>query len=125
LPGLEVRPLRLVPQVTSKFDLTLSRQETGKRIEGGLEYASALFDRATVERYSGYLCKILEGMVADECQRVERLDMLTAGERQQLLYEWNETKREFSSERCVHELFEEQVERTPDAIAVVFARQEL
>src|SRR5438309_12014705 len=59
-------------------------------------------------------------MVAGETQPVDRLPMLPATERHQVLYEWNDTKIEFPSDQCVPELFEEQVETTPEARAVVF-----
>src|SRR5258708_37657771 len=64
-------------------------------------------------------------MVADDAQTIDRLAMLSEGEREQVLYGWNETKAEFSSEKCVHELFEEQVRRSPQATAVVFEKEEL
>ena len=95
--------------MVAKFDLTLSLQETGERIEGGVEYATSLFEGATVERYLGYFRKLLEGMVADERQVVDRLPMLAEEERQQVLYGWNETEMEYPQEKCMHELFEEQV----------------
>ncbi|HZI75426.1 MAG TPA: condensation domain-containing protein, partial [Gemmatimonadales bacterium] len=63
LPGLEVQPLRLAPYQVAKCDLTLWLQESGGRIEGGVGYATALFERGTVERYAGYLRRLLEGMV--------------------------------------------------------------
>ena len=64
-------------------------------------------------------------MVADDAQTIDRLPMLGEGEREQVLYEWNETKAEFPSGKCVHELFEEQVRRSPEATAVAFEEEEL
>jgi len=63
---------------------------------------------------------MLEGIVADPDQRLSELPLLTEAERHQLLVEWNDTEVEYPRTKCIHELFEEQVERTPDAIAVVF-----
>ena len=54
----------------------------------------------------------------DTC--IDRLELLTEPERRQLLIEWNDTQRDYPSDRCVHQLFEDQVDRTPDAVAVVF-----
>ena len=54
-----------------------------------------------------------------------RVEMLSATERHQLLYDWNDTATAFPADKCVHELFEEQVARTPDAVAVVFEDEEL
>ena len=59
---------------------------------------------------------LLEGMASDPGLPISRLPMLTEGERKQLLVEWNDTAGEYPSDRCVHQLFEEQVERTPDAV---------
>ena len=64
-------------------------------------------------------------MVANDNQAVDRLPILTASERHQLLYGWNDTKTEFPWDKCVHELFEEQVGKSPDAAAVVFEKQQL
>src|SRR5262249_29721841 len=121
-PGVEIEPLNSAPHVTSKFDLTLSLQDAGERIVGGVEYATSLFERATVERYLGYFTRLLESMVAEggESQSVDRLPLLSAGERDQLLYGWNETGVDYSREQLIHELFEEQAERMPEAVAVVY-----
>ncbi|MGH8651005.1 MAG: non-ribosomal peptide synthetase, partial [Gammaproteobacteria bacterium] len=83
-------------------------------------YATSLFERATVERYLGYLRTLLKGMVEDDSQAVDRLPLLPEAERCQLLYEWNATEGEYPRERCVQELFEAQVAQTPDAVAVVY-----
>jgi amino acid adenylation domain-containing protein len=118
LPGLTVTPVAM-PRSVANFDLTLSLAEAGERIAGRLEYATALFDRTTVERHAGYLRKLLEGMVADDARPVERLPLLGDAERHRLLEEWNATEAEFPRDECIHELFEAQAARTPDAIAVV------
>ena len=120
LPGLELGPLGSAAPVVAKFDLMLSLRDVGERIEGNLAYAAALFERSTVERYVEYLRALLEGMVAEETQAIDRLPMLSEAERRQLLYEWNATEAEYPRDKLVHELFEEQVEKTPETVAVVF-----
>ena len=120
MPGVEFGPLGSASDVISKLDLTLFLRDAGEQIVGGVVYARALFERATVERYLGYLRRLLEGMVADERQAIDRLPLMPEMERQQVLYEWNATEAEYPRERCVHELFEEQEEKTPDAVAVVY-----
>ena len=125
LPGLKLQPLQSSSPGAAKFDLTLSLQEAGGKIVGGMEYATSLFEPSTIERYLGYFRTLLEAMVADDTQTVARLPILSPSERHRVLYEWNDTKIEFPSGRCVHELFEQQVDKTPDATAVVFEDEQL
>jgi amino acid adenylation domain-containing protein len=117
LEGLSLEGLVLEDH-SSKFDLTLSLWESGGRVVGSLEYATALFERGTVDRYLAYWKRLLQGMVAEEALAVDRLPMLDEAESEQLLKEWNRTEVEYPSDRCLHELFEEHVRRTPDAVAV-------
>jgi amino acid adenylation domain-containing protein len=119
LPGLTLAPVQGAEQATAKFDLTLTLSERGGRIVGGVEYATALFEGATVERYLGYLRRVLEGMAADERQRVENLPLLPEAERRQVVEGWNRTEAPYPGDSCVHELFEAQARRSPDAVAVV------
>src|SRR5262245_13154473 len=145
LPGLQVSPLPVAPPAMSKFDLSLSLQEEGDRIVGELEYATALFERATVERYLGYFRALLQAMASGDAQEVGRLNILPERERRQVLYEWNATDVEYPAarsraarsraarscaagsrlEKRIHHLFEEQMERTPDAVAMVFWERQL
>jgi amino acid adenylation domain-containing protein len=121
LPGLEVGPLQFLPNLASEFDLTVSLQESGGCIEGGVEYATALFEAKTVERYVGYFTRLLEGMVAGgESKAVDDIAILGKEERRQVVYDWNRTQAEIPS-GCVQELFEEQVQRTPEAVALEWA----
>jgi amino acid adenylation domain-containing protein len=119
LPGLELAPVGRPDQVAAKFDLSLAFSEAGGRIVGGVEYATALFERPTVERYAGYLRRVLEAMAADEGRSVGDLPLLAEAERRQVVEEWNATAAEYPAEACVHELFQAQAGRTPDAVAVV------
>ncbi|MBA2675550.1 non-ribosomal peptide synthetase, partial [Ramlibacter sp.] len=122
LPGLQLHPVG-APHTISKFDMTLSLGEEDGRIGGGIEYASALFDAATVERHLGHYRRLLQAMVSDENQRIGELELLDAAEREQLLVQWNATEAHYPREACVHELFEAQARRTPAAIAVVQGEQ--
>ena len=124
LPGLQVELLRVHPEVT-KFDLTITLGETDGRMAGALEYATALFDAATIERYAAYLQSLLRGMVSGDEQPIDRLPLLSESERHRLLVQWNDTQRPYPQDRCIHELFEEQVQRTPDALALVHEGQQL
>ncbi|MGO6899054.1 non-ribosomal peptide synthetase [Rhizobium ruizarguesonis] len=124
LPGLRVEAAgEGLDQV--KFDLELNLGEQGEVIAGTLGYATALFDRATMERQCGYLLALLRAMVVDADRPVRELDILPAEERSYLLEELNRTEADYPSDLCVHELFEAQVRRAPDAVALVFEEQSI
>ena len=76
-------------------------------------YNTDLFDAATMVRMTGHFQTLLKGIVANPEQRISAFPMMTPAERQQLLVEWNDTKRDYRGENCLHELIEEQVERNP------------
>jgi amino acid adenylation domain-containing protein len=118
LPGLDALPLGIARPGQSQFDVTLSLHDAGERIEGGLVYATSLFERATIERYLGYYVRLLGAMVED-VDTVDRLPMLPESERKQLLQGWNATAVAYPRDTCIHQLFEAQVARTPHARAVV------
>ena len=104
---------------TANFDLTLSMNETEGGLRGSIEYSTDLFDGSTIERMLGHFQRLLESIVADPTQTVGELSLLSAEERHQLLVEWNATRADYPRDVCVHELFEAQALRTPDAVAVV------
>ncbi|MCP3463545.1 amino acid adenylation domain-containing protein [Bradyrhizobium sp. CCGUVB23] len=108
-----------------KFDLELSLSEQGEVIAGTLGYATALFDQATIERQRGYLLALLRAMVADAGQAVGRIELLSSDERAYLLEELNRTVAAYPADTCIHELFEAQVAKTPDAVAVVYEDEQL
>jgi amino acid adenylation domain-containing protein len=124
LPGLTLTPLEN-ETATAKFELLLSLTETEAGLQGSFEYNTDLFDAATIERMVGHFQTLLEGIVANPDEAIATLPLLTEPERHQLLVEWNDTRTDYPQDKCVHQLFEEQVERTPEAIAVVFEDQQL
>jgi amino acid adenylation domain-containing protein len=83
------------------------------------------FDVFSIKQMLEHLQTLLEGMIANPYQRLEQLPLLTSAEQQLLLVEWNNTQIKYPNEKCIHELFESQVEETPDAIAVVFEEEQL
>jgi amino acid adenylation domain-containing protein len=119
MPGLSASYLRL-PTETAKFDLTLSMVTTEEGLRGTLEYCTDLFDASTIDRMLRHFQVMLDGIVANPDQRIAELPLLTEAERHQLLVDWNDTGKEFPSELCIHQLFEAQVEQTPEAVAVTF-----
>ena len=124
LPGLRCSRVQLGSD-TAKFDLTLSLSEQPDGLRGELEYATDLFEAATIERLVGHWRVLLEAIVADPGQAISQLPLLTEAERHQLLIEWNDTAVEYPRDRCIHQLFEEQVERSPEATALVYETQQL
>ena len=90
-----------------------------------ISYDTDRFDDDTVSRMLGHLESLLSGMVAQEGGLVGELPLLTQKEKQQLLLEWNNTWAEYPFDKCIHQLFEAQVERSPDAVAVVFEGEQL
>ncbi len=110
-----------VARTSAQFDLMLLFAESEEGIIGSVTYATALFDRSTVERWMGNWRHLLAAMVAEGADdlAVDRLPLLGEAERHQVLRQWNATAVDYPRDACVHELFEAQVARTPSAIAVV------
>jgi aspartate racemase len=124
LAGLEVTPM-LIDSGTSKFDVTLFVREREGALQAVVEYNTDLFKAETIRRMLSHYQTLLEGIVANPDQRLLDLPLLTDAERHQLLVDWNQTQQDYPRNKCVHELFEEQADRTPDAVAVVFEDTQL
>ena len=123
LPGLKVEKLP-VAMGTAKFDLTLTVRDLPEESSAVLEYDEDLFDAGTVERMLGHFQTILQQLAANPEQSIAKVSLLPAAERQRLVVEWNDTAADYPHDQCVHQLFEAQAARTPDAAAVRFAGQE-
>ena len=107
----------------AKVDLTVMIEwREGLRVS--FVYNTDLFEAATMRQALGHYRRLLEAIVEDPARPVDRLPMLMEEERRRLLVEWNQTQKDYP-QKCIHELFEEQVERTPDAVAVVHEEREL
>ena len=120
------------PTGTAKNDLTLYLEEntvleakTDSELFAVFEYNTDLFDASTIQRMAGHFQTLLESIVANPDSKIWELPLLTEKERTQLLIEWNDTRIDSPEDKCIHQLFEEQVERTPNAVAVVFEREQL
>src|SRR5258708_5949342 len=124
LPGLHMQ-LAEIENETAKFDLTLTLKDTGQELIGTWEYSTDLFEPVTISRMAGHFQTLLEGIAVNPEQLISDLPLLTIAERQQLLVDWNATQTTYPKDQCIHQLFEEQVERTPEAVAVVFENQQL
>lgn len=118
LDGLRVEPLPYASAV-ARFDLTLTVSDSGRELHANWEYLSDVFERETIERLAQHWQYLLETMVRHPEWKVEELSLLSPTESQQLSEAWNASVRPYPPGQCIHRLFEEQVRRTPDAIAVV------
>jgi amino acid adenylation domain-containing protein len=114
-----------VAERNAKFDLTLSVAETAVGLRATWAYSTDLFDASTIERMTRHFKTLLEGIIANADQRIGQLPLLTTAEHHQLLVEWNQTEVDYPHEKSIHQLFEEQVERTPNAVALVFKDRRL
>jgi amino acid adenylation domain-containing protein len=124
IPGLRVEPIEIETS-HSPFDLSLFLRERDGNYIGYIEYSTDLFNCDRIERLAGHFQKLLEGIVGDPDQPISRLPILNEQERHQILVEWNDTDAGYPQDQCIHELFEAQVERTPDAIALEFEDQQV
>ncbi|GAB2731747.1 non-ribosomal peptide synthetase [Kitasatospora kifunensis] len=124
LPGLRVTEV-LPPMQVAKFDVSFDFFERDGALTGHIEYSTDLFDRATIERMSGHLLTLLDGITARPDEPMRDLPLLTEPELHQLATEWNGPTVGFGPSRCVHELFDEQAALTPDAVAVSCAGESL
>ncbi|MGC2062823.1 MAG: amino acid adenylation domain-containing protein [Thermodesulfovibrionales bacterium] len=109
----------------SYFDLELEIIDKEDGLCCSFIYNSALFNASTIERMARHFQYLLERIVANPEQHIESLSLLTEAERRQLLEEWNDSGMDYPGKKCIHELFEEQVKRSPDAVAVIFEDQRL
>src|SRR5581483_9913411 len=119
LPGLTL-DIQEVDTATAKFDLQLLMKHTSRGLSGQLEYNTDLFQMPTIERMQLHLHRLLEEIVANPDQKISRLLLLDAAERQQILVGWNATQKPYPNNTCIHHMIEAQVERTPHNIALVF-----
>ena len=118
LSDLDVSFQEIDPE-TAKFDLTLNLEASREGVKGWFEYSTDLFEAATITRMAGHFRTLLEGVLAAPEQSLSRLPLLTANERQQVLVAWNAPGTPYPRDQCLHHLFEHQVARTPDAVAVI------
>ena len=118
------RPLS-APTGTSKNDLTLDIQATGDQWICRWEYATDLLSPDEVARMADHFTELLRSIAKETDAPIGRLKLMGQQERHRILVEWNQTQRDYPRDTCVHQLFEEQVQRTPLAVAVEFEDQSL
>jgi len=124
LLDVNVEALELEIQTTREFDLELHLWDKPQGLVGLCVYSSDLFAAETIQQLWSHFQILLQAVVADSCQEIGELSLMTAAE-QQILQQWNRTQRVYPQDQCIHQLFEAQVKRQPDAVALVCGEQQL
>ncbi|MCP4156330.1 MAG: AMP-binding protein, partial [bacterium] len=123
IPGLKLSPYPF-ENPTSKFDMTLQAIEIEGRLEFSLEYSTKLFKKETINRFIGYFRQIATTAIKNPTREIYKIEVLPAAEKQRLLIEFNKTAKEYPKDKTIYELFQEQVEKTPEKEAVRVCGQE-
>jgi amino acid adenylation domain-containing protein len=108
---------------TARFDITLIGTDTGNDLLFTFEYRSALFKPATIERFIKYFRKIILELSVNTGQKIGGIEIISEAEKERLLYDFNDTKTGYPQDKTLHELFEEQAERSPAGTALVGSGQ--
>ncbi|NEQ02898.1 SDR family NAD(P)-dependent oxidoreductase, partial [Moorena sp. SIO3F7] len=127
LPGLRVTSSFEIVQGTTQYDLTvvLWEAQSGSGIECHFVYNTDIFDGATITRMMENFLTLLKAIVANPQEKISKLPLITAAEKQKILQEWNNTKTDYPTDKCIHQLFENVVEKNPDAVALIFEDRQL
>ena len=124
LGDVEIAPFEIESK-TAKFDLTLNLEEADNILKGNIEYNTDLFKPDTISRIIKYYLKVLETITENNEIKISDIELIDEEEKHKLLVEWNNTKVDYPQDKCIHQLFEEQVAKTPDNIAVIFEDKQL
>ncbi len=124
IEGLKFKPYEIDNKI-AKFDITITATEFDKTIGLSLNYCTKLFKKQTIEDMSKHLINILNSISNNTNLRLSELEMLSEQEKHQLLVKFNDTKAEYQKDKIIQQLFEEQVEKTPSNIAVVYKEEKL
>ncbi|NOQ23738.1 MAG: AMP-binding protein, partial [Bacteroidales bacterium] len=112
-------------RVTSKFDMIFFVSETVNTISISIEYYSDIFKRETIEKYIKCFKSIVSSVIKNPTVKLKEIEILSQEEKQQLLHEFNDTQSNYPKNKTIHELFEEQVDKAPDNIALVFDQEQI
>ncbi len=124
MPGLALTPL-YVDFGTTHFDLTLSMELAGDDFGMLLQYDTDLFDATTITQMLDHMERLLASVVENPDRHLSDIALLSTAEQQRTLVEWNDTRVNYPQADCIHQLFEQQAARTPDAIALVYDAEQL
>jgi amino acid adenylation domain-containing protein len=124
LPGLTIEEMSWELD-SARLDLEVHLSEVNDGLTGLCCYNIDLFDGSMIARLLEHFQNLLRAIIVNPQESVSLLPLLSKQEQKQLLVDWNQTQADYPKDTCIHQLFEAQVERTPDAIAVVFEEQSL
>jgi amino acid adenylation domain-containing protein len=124
LEGIEISQLES-EHITSKFDITLTFSETEKGLIGNLEYNTDIFEESTIKRIMKHYERILESVINKPEERIDQIKLLSKEEEEEIIGKQSGETVEYPKDKCIHNMFEEQVERTPDRIAVEYKEEKL
>jgi len=113
---------------TTKFDITFFVYEYGEYGEDiyiTIEYYTGIFRPETIKRLTSHFKNVIKAVVKNPCIRLKDIEIISAEERKQMLYEWNDTAQEYPKDKTIHQLFEEQVEKAPNRTAVEYKNEYL
>jgi len=124
LPDLSIIPINQDSAI-SKFDLSmiLEVNDETSEIDGTVEFNTSLFHPDTIKRLISHYSNLLQAIVKDPGQLIYQYEIMHVSERQTIIYKWNETGVSYAKDQCIHDLFEQQVEKTPDKTAIIFENQ--
>ena len=123
LDGVEIEPM--FNTNSAHFDITLSVSELDDQLTFDWNYVTDLFEASTIKRMSDHLINICQSVVQNEHQKLSTIELLSKKEKHKLLVEWNDTAVDYPREKTIHQLFEEQVEKTPHNTAIVYEETSL
>lgn len=109
----------------AKFDLSFDVTQSANGLSIALEYACDLYEQTTIESMLAHFQNLLAGIVENPNQQIDALPLTSEAERQQLMVSWNEDRIELCKKACLHQLFEAQAAKTPDAVAAEFRGEQM
>ncbi len=118
IPGLKLSPYPYENR-TAKFDLTLQAFEIGGHLLCTLTYCTSLFKEETIERFISYFKKIISLIIEDIDDKISAIEIISAEEKKQILFDFNSRGDIYSKDRTIHKLFRDQASRTPANPAVI------
>ncbi len=112
-------------QNMAKFDLTLTARESSEGLVFSFTYADSLYKRSTIKRMADHFIQLIKAVVDEPQTKLSEMEIITPQEIEMILDVWGNTVVNYPCEKTIHQLFEEQVEKTPDQVAVVFGGSQI